>query len=212
MPLSKLAQQDVVIDAAGRRHVRRLDGLPQEGDSLTEFRKSGADYSIDPDTGCWNWLKALSPAGYASGYGHRRYYEAARGPIPDGHHVHHLCRNRRCVNPDHLTALSFEEHLEGHILELNNLTLEDMARIREMGRNQDITQEMAAEMTGLHRNAIQRLWAGETWGKITGGEPCLPERTCGWCGSRVTGRRNKRYCDKTCREAFNHNGRRPKAA
>ena len=37
---------------------------------------------------------------------HRVAYERAKGPIPDGLVIDHLCRNRRCVNPDHLEAVT----------------------------------------------------------------------------------------------------------
>lgn len=37
---------------------------------------------------------------------HRFAYELLVGPIPDGHVLDHLCRNRRCVNPDHLEAVT----------------------------------------------------------------------------------------------------------
>lgn len=65
--------------------------------------------------GCWLWRTA----GSAHGYGqfrradeivpvlaHRHAYELFKGPIPHGYQVDHLCRVRRCVNPEHLEAVT----------------------------------------------------------------------------------------------------------
>ena len=74
-------------------------------------------YTIDPDTGCWNWARGGSQGyGYiASGIAaHRFFYERARGPIPVSHILHHTCGNRACVNPDHLMPLTRSEHARLH--------------------------------------------------------------------------------------------------
>lgn len=47
-------------------------------------------------------------------YAHRSYYEQANGPIPAGMAVHHLCHNRACVNPAHLTPMLQPEHARLH--------------------------------------------------------------------------------------------------
>ncbi|WP_402465721.1 HNH endonuclease signature motif containing protein [Isoptericola aurantiacus] len=67
---------------------------------------------------CIEWTGATSANGYGRiGIGgsrtaqvHRVAYEAARGPIPAGLHIDHLCRNRRCVNPDHLEPVTQSEN------------------------------------------------------------------------------------------------------
>ena len=66
------------------------------------------------DGGCLVWMGARNRGGYgsltANGKGwaaHRIAYVAARGEdIPPGMPLDHLCRNRACVNPDHLEVVT----------------------------------------------------------------------------------------------------------
>ena len=44
-------------------------------------------------------------------YAHRLAYTEAKGPIPKGYTVDHLCRVRNCVNPEHLEAVTFLENV-----------------------------------------------------------------------------------------------------
>ena len=64
-------------------------------------------------TPCINWTGALDRDGYGRtrrGLAHRVAYERQRGPIPDGLTIDHLCRNRSCVNVDHLEVVSRREN------------------------------------------------------------------------------------------------------
>lgn len=58
---------------------------------------------------CWPWPGCLDGEGYGvvrteegRRRAHRVIFEAVREPIPDGLVIDHLCRNRACINPDHL--------------------------------------------------------------------------------------------------------------
>jgi hypothetical protein len=70
-----------------------------------------------PDLGpCWQWTARLT-----GGYGrlwcdgkqllaHTLSYRMLRGEIPNGMDIDHLCRNRGCVNPDHMEPVTEREN------------------------------------------------------------------------------------------------------
>lgn len=81
---------------------RRPNGSPLSKAFILE------NVSIDPSTGCWNWIRGTSK-GYGrawnlTGYdqAHCAAYKLWKGPIPKGMFGCHRCDNRICCNPDHV--------------------------------------------------------------------------------------------------------------
>lgn len=61
---------------------------------------------------CWEWQGMMHKNGYGQYYtdrivyfAHRYSYQLIHGDIPKALEIDHLCRNTRCVNPNHLEAV-----------------------------------------------------------------------------------------------------------
>lgn len=86
------------LAAANVGAMRELERKPHASVGITDRIEVGD---------CWHWIGRLDPDGYGR-FGHRGrpahrlVWEALVGPIPEGHQLDHLCRNKACVNPDHL--------------------------------------------------------------------------------------------------------------
>jgi len=74
---------------------------------------------VNKTDSCWEWTSSKNSSGY--GYfgissdnvvrAHRFSYEHYKGKIPKGLTIDHLCRNRKCVNPEHLEAVTQQENI-----------------------------------------------------------------------------------------------------
>lgn len=122
-------------------------------------------YEIDPVSGCWEWTRArMKKTGYgvtAEGkrtfLAHRVSYEQARGPIPAGMQLDHLCRNRGCINPEHLEVVSQVENLRRGAG--TKLTAEDVALVRSSSKS---TYVLGRKL-GIDPSHLSKIRRGLAW-------------------------------------------------
>lgn len=93
----------------------------------------------DINAPCWQWIGATTHRGYSkitinykTYLAHRVIYEHFKGPILEGLQIDHVCKNKLCVNPEHLETVTPTENVrrytttithckEGHSLSGDNL-------------------------------------------------------------------------------------------
>lgn len=75
------------------------------------------ELQVNRTNSCWLWRGTIDGRGYAAfkvngrmTLVHRWSYERAKGAIPDGWFIDHLCLVKSCVNPDHLEAVTPREN------------------------------------------------------------------------------------------------------
>jgi hypothetical protein len=90
----------------------------------TPEQRFWSKFTASSSDACWPWHEPA--VNKVNGYGylhigrengvhrralaHRFAYEMIVGPIPDGLHIDHLCRNRACVNPAHMEPVTQREN------------------------------------------------------------------------------------------------------
>lgn len=75
--------------------------------------------NVEKTDTCWNWLGPITN-GYGrfnlytgkQVYAHRQAYIWEHERVPEGLVIDHLCRNTRCVRPDHLEAVTQAENVK----------------------------------------------------------------------------------------------------
>jgi hypothetical protein len=122
-------------------------------------------FVIKNENGCWEFTGRINKKGYGRfslngkvTLAHTASYRIHKGVIKNGYTVDHLCRNRKCVNPDHLEAVPHRVNLErgntstayskirthcknGHLLNAQNIFLnEGKVKCKICNRNRNKIQ------------------------------------------------------------------------
>lgn len=130
---------------------------------------------------CWIWQASRGGSSYGHTWltldGHTRCIDAhraafmlARGPIPHGQIVMHLCNRKLCVNPWHLeigtprqnTADALRDGLAG--VKLRASDIRKIVAERHAGR---LRVEIAARH-GVRESYVSAILTGQRWRAVTG--------------------------------------------
>jgi hypothetical protein len=145
---------------AGVAGLKKKVGCPPS--SMYEVRDCGYE------TCCWVWTAHRDTKGYGrvsrAGYdrAYRWIWSLYHGDVPPGKQLDHLCRNRACVNPDHLEVVTNAENARrGARAKLTSLLAEE---IRERYKSGGVSQPQLARQYGVSQKTIWGVVSGNTWG------------------------------------------------
>jgi hypothetical protein len=124
MPICRRCAQTFVVkpyrEATALYCSRQCRSGKPEDRFWEKVNKNGEVPSCCPELGkCWLWIGTTNKKGYGRFVlkdrklvvPHRFIYEVLYGKIPKNLQIDHLCRIRRCVNPQHLQAITGLENI-----------------------------------------------------------------------------------------------------
>lgn len=132
-----------------------------------EPKEPRLEWEVDEETGCWVWQRAIDTLGYGrvGAHGHVRHahrvvYEKLVGPVPPDRHLDHLCRNRACVNPEHLEPVTHATNLRRGAQSI--LDMEKARRIRQLRASGMMIQDIA-RLFSVSPSTINGVVHGRRW-------------------------------------------------
>ena len=121
-------------------------------------------YVINPKTNCWEYVMALNQYGYGiikdnkNSLAHRYFYEKYKGKIKKGLELDHKCRNRKCVNPNHLEAVLHKVNITRGLLTKLNIS-----QIKEIRDNKNLSKRELSKKFNIGLSSIYHITTYHTW-------------------------------------------------
>jgi len=130
-------------------------------------------YIPEPNSGCWLWAGQIDRKGYGIVWvseratnmkAHRVIYERHVGPIAVGLQLDHTCRNRACVNPDHLEPVTNAVNQQrGAKAKLSAASVAEMRSRYSAG---GVSQERLGVEYGIHVETVRSVLHRKTWANV----------------------------------------------
>jgi hypothetical protein len=118
------------------------------------------------ETACWIWPFGMDGKGYGrirGGLAYQWFYARSGGVVPSGLQLDHLCKQRDCVNPDHLEPVTLQENVRrGRAAKLDP---EKVREIRKAYRSGETTN-LLGERYGVHAYTIWCVVTGRRWADV----------------------------------------------
>lgn len=132
-----------------------------------------------PETGCWIWMGAVTPAGYGfanppgrkknNELAHRASYRIFVGEIPEGMVVAHACDNPYCVNPKHLWLATHKQNSQDMVGKKRQASGEKCGKSKLTGeqvkfiRESNLSHRKLGEMFNVSHANIGYIKRQATW-------------------------------------------------
>lgn len=137
---------------------------------------------VNKTDSCWLWTGATGANGYGYvrrvGYAnlaHRVSWELAKGPIPNGLLILHICDVRNCVNPSHLRTGTHRDNAMDMVAkgrdviskidvrgEKHGASKLTWAKVREIRASSEPGLVLAARF-GIAKQTISKVRLGRSW-------------------------------------------------
>jgi len=125
---------------------------------------------VNKTSECWLWTGSCNRDGYGrfcvdrkTMYAHRASWFLDDKTIPEGLVLRHKCRNRNCVNPEHLETGTQKQNCDDRIRDgtfKRKLTEEQVRQIRARSTE---SQNILAKEFGVKQGYISQIISGKRW-------------------------------------------------